>query len=61
MFWLLKNDILKIIKEMDSSLQGRLKSFIYYLDRYIGLDEDEHTLLAFQRVKKLCSDNEKIE
>jgi len=61
MFWLLKNDILKIIKEMDSSLQGRLKSFIYYLDRHIGLDEYDHTLLALRRVKKLCSDNEKIE
>ena len=46
---------------MDSSLQGRLKSFIYYLDRHIGLDEYDHTLLALRRVKKLCSDNEKIE
>ena len=49
----------KIIREIDSSLQGKLKSFIYYLDRHIGLDENEHTPLALRMVKELCSDDEK--
>lgn len=47
-----------IIKEMDKSLKGKLKSFIYYLDRHIGLDEDEHTPAALKMVKELCGDDE---
>ena len=46
-----------IIKEMDSSLHGKLKLFRYYLDRHIGLDEDEHTPTALRMVKELCENN----
>ena len=46
-----------IIKELDHSLKGKLKSFIYYLDRHIGLDEDEHTPAALKMVKELCGDD----
>ena len=49
----------KIIKQMDSSQQGRLKYFTYYLDRHIGLDESEHTPNALLMVKELCENNEK--
>ena len=42
---------------MDSSLHGKLKLFRYYLDRHIGLDEDEHTPTALRMVKELCKDN----
>ncbi len=48
-----------IIKEMDRSLKGKLKSFIYYLDRHIGLDEDAHTPAALKMVKELCGDDER--
>jgi len=47
-----------IVKELDNSLKGKLKSFIYYLDRHIGLDEDEHTPAALKMVKELCGDDE---
>ncbi len=47
-----------IIKEMDRSLKGKLKPFIYYLDRHIGLDEDEHTPAALKMVKELCGNDE---
>ena len=46
-----------IIKEIDSSLHGKLKLFRYYLDRHIGLDEDEHTPTALRMVKELCENN----
>ena len=46
-----------IIKEMDRSLHGKLKLFRYYLDRHIGLDEDEHTPTALRMVKELCENN----
>jgi|TARA_B110000467_G_C18265399_1_gene448916 hypothetical protein len=46
-----------IVKEMDISLHGKLKLFRYYLDRHIGLDEDEHTPTALRMVKELCENN----
>ena len=47
-----------IINKIDNDLKGRLKSFIYYLDRHIGVDEDEHGPAALKMVKVLCQNDE---
>lgn len=47
-----------IVNDIDKALKGKLKSFIYYLNRHIGLDEDEHTPAALKMVKELCGDDE---
>ena len=47
-----------IIKTIDKDLNGNLKNFIYYLDRHIGLDEDEHTPAALKMIKELCNNDE---
>lgn len=48
-----------ILNELDKKHRGKLKPFIYYLDRHIGLDEDEHTPAALKMVKQLCENDEK--
>ena len=48
----------KIIADLNNHSSGKLKSFIYYLDRHIGLDEDEHTLLALKMIKEICGKDE---
>ena len=40
-----------ILNELDKKHKGKIKSFIYYLDRHIGLDENEHTPAALKMVK----------
>ncbi|OUX20454.1 MAG: hypothetical protein CBE10_03140 [bacterium TMED250] len=47
-----------IINKIDNDLKGRLKSFIHYLDRHIGVDEDEHGPAALKMVKVLCQNDE---
>ena len=48
----------KIVGEINKSSNGKLKSLIYYLDRHIGLDEDEHTPAALKMIKELCNEDE---
>ena len=48
-----------IISKMNRELKGKLKSFLYYIDRHISLDEDEHTPAALKMVKEICGNDEK--
>jgi len=31
----------ELVEDLESNSSGQYKSFIYYLDRHIGLDEDD--------------------
>ena len=48
----------KIVGDLNNDSSGKLKSFIYYLDRHIGLDENEHTPLALKMIKEICGKDE---
>ena len=47
-----------IINKIDKDIKGKLKSFVHYLDRHIGIDEDEHGPAALKMVKVLCENDE---
>ena len=49
----------ELVQDLENNSSGKFKSFIYYLDRHIGLDEDEHTPLALKMIKEICGDDEK--
>jgi len=48
----------KIVAELNNDSSGKFKPFIYYLDRHIGLDEEEHTPLALKMIKELCGEDD---
>lgn len=48
----------ELVYDLNNNSSANLKSFIYYLDRHIGLDEDEHTPLALKMIKEICGDDE---
>jgi hypothetical protein len=48
----------ELVHDLNNNSSGNLKSFIYYLDRHIGLDENEHTPLALKMIKEICGDDE---
>jgi len=47
-----------LVQDFENNSSGKFKSFIYYLDRHIGLDENEHTPLALKMIKEICGDDE---
>ena len=48
----------ELVQDLNDNSSGKYKSFIYYLDRHIGLDENEHTPLALKMIKEICGDDE---
>ena len=47
----------KIVTEIGSASSGGLGRFLFYLDRHIALDGDEHGPMARQLVARICGDD----
>ena len=47
-----------IVKDVNNREAGRLDDFIYYLERHIELDADEHGPMAMKMIEKLCGQDE---
>ena len=42
---------------MRNSNSARLDRFIYYLDRHIEVDTDDHGPMAFDMIKRICGND----
>ncbi|WP_089318898.1 DUF3050 domain-containing protein [Pontibacter ummariensis] len=47
-----------LIADLNQRFPGKLRTFIYYLNRHVQLDEEVHTPLALQMVDELCGDDD---
>ncbi len=56
---LIPDMFLNIVKEFNKKNEENLNKFVYYLDRHIEIDSDEHGPMALSLIEDLCADDEK--
>ncbi len=48
----------EIVRDLDAKMPNQLTAFIYYLQRHIEVDADEHGPMAYEMIADLCGNNE---
>jgi hypothetical protein len=54
---LIPNIFRSLVRDLDRQLSGRLRKFVWYLERHIELDGDDHGPLALRMIEDLCGDD----
>jgi hypothetical protein len=50
----------ELVRDLDAQLSGGLEKFVWYLERHIEVDGDEHGPLALKMIADLCGDDETL-
>ena len=56
---LIPNMFIQIVKNINNEKNVYANKLIYYLERHIELDGDDHGPIALKMISKLCGDNKK--
>ena len=49
-----------LVKELNREMDGDLTQFVWYLERHIEVDGDDHGPLSLRMVSDLCGDDPKL-
>ena len=54
---LIPSMFIKIVRRFNSQNNSNLSKFVYYLDRHIQVDEEEHGPMALNMIRQLCGND----